>query len=68
MGLVLVAVFVGFTLYVLFTTPRDPAATRRLPDRPGQPWEYDERLDAYYDPRPGHEHWHEGRPPDPENR
>ena len=28
----------------------------------------EERFNAYWDPRPGHEHWHEGRPPEPEDR
>ena len=67
-GLVVVAAFVAFALYVIFTTPPNPGNTRRLPDRVGEPWEYDARFDAYWDPRPGHEHWHEGRPPAPDEQ
>lgn len=67
-GLVAVVAFVAFALHVLFTTPPDPSNTRRQPDRVGEPWEYDARFDMYWDPRPGHEHWHEGRPPAPDEQ
>lgn len=68
-GLVLVAAFMAFALYVIFTQP-PPEATGgpKLPQRVGSPWEYDERFNAYWDPREGHEHWHEGEPPAVEDR
>jgi hypothetical protein len=28
-----------------------------------EPWQYDPVADKHYDPRPGHQHWHRGRPP-----
>jgi len=64
-GMLLVLAFVVFALYVTFTKPPAPAPTGpKLPQRTGTAWEYDARFDAYWDPRQGHEHWHEGRPPE----
>lgn len=34
-----------------------------IPDRTGAAWEYDAATDHYWDPTPGHDHWHCGRPP-----
>ncbi|MHC4080241.1 MAG: hypothetical protein ACYS15_07135 [Planctomycetota bacterium] len=28
-----------------------------------EPWQYDPVADKHYDPSPGHQHWHRGRPP-----
>jgi hypothetical protein len=68
-GMVVVIGFVAFCLTVIFTTPPSPQDSGpKLPQRVGTDWEYDERFNAYWDPRPGHEHWHEGRPPAVEDR
>lgn len=38
------------------------------PDRDGAPWEFDEAAGFHWDPRPGHEHWHQGPPPPEDQR
>jgi hypothetical protein len=50
---------------------RDPNALTLKPPNSGElapgehpaPWEYDVARNRYYDPRPGHMHWHSGAPP-----
>ncbi len=50
---------------------RDPDALTFKPPNSGdvapgehpKPWEYDIARNRYYDPRPGHMHWHMGAPP-----
>lgn len=37
-----------------------PPATAGTPE----PWEYNPITNQHWDPRPGHEHWHAGPPPD----
>ena len=44
--------------------PPMPAATPAAPARQGAPWEFDPVTNMHWDPRPGHEHWHSGAPPD----
>ena len=48
------------------TAASAPAAP--CPVRSGQDWEYDLPTNCYFDPSPGHGHWHPGRPPDPAER
>jgi len=43
-----------------------PAAT--CPTRAAEDWEYDSPTNCYFDPSPGHGHWHSGRPPDAAER
>jgi hypothetical protein len=33
-----------------------------------QPWQYDPVTNKHYVPTPGHEHWHNGQPPPPDQR
>lgn len=33
------------------------------PTRLGQAWEYDAASNTHFDPSPGHNHWHQGPPP-----
>jgi hypothetical protein len=50
---------------------RDPSALTLKPPNSGdvlpgehpKDWEYDVAKNRYYDPRPGHMHWHTGPPP-----
>lgn len=35
----------------------------RYADQEPQPYVYDAENDRYWDPSPGHNHWHDGRPP-----
>lgn len=51
-------------------TPAQQGGLAALPNKgalaPGEnpkPWEYDVANNRYYDPRPGHQHWHTGAPP-----
>jgi hypothetical protein len=44
------------------------AAAPTCPQRSGQDWEYDAATNCYFDPSPGHRHWHSGRPPDEAER
>ena len=43
-------------------------APRPAPTRSGAPWEYDAAANHHWDPRPGHEHWHQGQPPPEDQR
>jgi len=38
------------------------------PTRSGQPWEYNAATNHHWDPRPGHQHWHQGQPPPEDQR
>lgn len=43
---------------------RNPGASGALaPGEHPAPWQYDVARNRYYDPRPGHQHWHNGPPP-----
>ena len=44
-------------------TLRPPNSGELAPGEHPKPWEYDIAHDRYYDPRPGHMHWHSGAPP-----
>ena len=44
------------------------AVPTQKPTRSGQPWEYDTATDYHWDPRAGHEHWHQGPPPAEDQR
>ncbi len=51
------------------TLPNVNTSTTRLtPDATAQPtpepWQYDQASNKHYNPTPGHEHWHDGPPPD----
>ena len=46
-----------------------PALPRsQPPTRTGQPWEYDAATNHHWDPRQGHQHWHQGPPPPADQR
>ena len=38
------------------------------PSRQGRPWEYDPATNHHWDPRAGHQHWHQGPPPPEDQR
>lgn len=40
-----------------------PGTPGGAPARTGTPWEHDETTNHHWDPRPGHQHWHQGPPP-----
>jgi hypothetical protein len=44
-------------------TFRPPNSGELAPGEHPKPWEYDVARNRYYDPRPGHMHWHAGAPP-----
>ncbi|MEP7028606.1 MAG: SEC-C metal-binding domain-containing protein [Candidatus Eisenbacteria bacterium] len=44
-------------------TLRPPNSGAVAPGENPKPWEYDIARNRYYDPRPGHMHWHSGAPP-----
>jgi hypothetical protein len=44
-------------------TVRPPNSGELAPGEHPRPWEYDVAHNRYYDPRPGHMHWHSGQPP-----
>ena len=44
-------------------TIRPPNSGEVAPGEHPRPWEYDVVHNRYYDPRPGHMHWHSGQPP-----
>jgi hypothetical protein len=44
-------------------TLRPPNSGELLPGEHPKDWEYDVARNRYYDPRPGHMHWHSGPPP-----
>jgi hypothetical protein len=44
-------------------TLRPPNSGEVAPGEHPRPWEYDVTHNRYYDPRPGHMHWHSGEPP-----
>src|SRR5262245_57670908 len=80
-GIIIVILLFGALLYGFFTgkvqaprrrggaTPAQSSSTGNpggtSPRPPGKPWEYDATKDQYYNPLPGHQHWHQGRPPLP---
>lgn len=70
LGIAFVIGLVVFLGVIVFTTerPLSTASSPALPTRTGTPWEYDEETNSYYDPRPGHEHWHPGEPPPEDQR
>ncbi len=42
----------------------NPGASQALaPGEKATPWQYDVARNRHYDPRPGHQHWHNGPPP-----
>jgi hypothetical protein len=45
------------------SSPTTPAERKPCPTRTGDPWEYDTASHCYFDPSPGHGHWHVGLPP-----
>lgn len=56
---------------VQVTTPGAPQTTQSNALKPGEnpvPWQYDAGQNRYYDPRAGHQHWHPGQPPAPDQR
>ena len=44
-------------------TPPRASSGALAPGEHPTPWEFDVARNRYYDPRPGHEHWHTGPPP-----
>jgi hypothetical protein len=43
--------------------PMPGANTALAPGEKAVPWQYDVAKNRHYDPRPGHQHWHNGPPP-----
>jgi hypothetical protein len=50
------------------TSAPSPVSVTPKPTRTGTPWEYDAATNHHWDPRPGHEHWHQGQPPPEDQR
>ena len=44
------------------------SAPATCPTRAAEDWEYDSPTNCYFDPSPGHGHWHSGQPPDAAER
>ncbi len=50
-----------------FTLPGAGPAAEHTGPTP-EPWFYDEANNQHWNPTPGHNHWHQGPPPPPEQR
>lgn len=65
-GLVAILIFIAisvFALIAVYQRGTEPEATVELPTNPPEPWQYDAIRDQHWDP--DHQHWHQGRPPQP---
>jgi hypothetical protein len=56
---VVVVVVVGSLIVINRFRTADLSADAATPE----PWEYNATLNQHYNPLPGHEHWHQGPPP-----
>ncbi len=70
----MIVIVVGGIVALAVSLPDDETSTLAATTRPAsvnlpgtlgtpRPWEYNPQTDQHWDPTPGHEHWHNGRPP-----